>query len=365
MGTEVNEKESLVKQEHAVFVSVDYRKEIEKIKEQKQAMDTLIKDVLKEDVHYGLIPGCGKKPSLLKPGAEMLVKLFRLTPEIITQEELLDAGHIKFISIASLYFNGDKVGQASGSCSTLESKYAKKYGKPNENIADVYNTCRKMSEKRALVAVVLITTGASDKFTQDVEEVIKTDAVDTEPEVKKQDAPPATTKEKTPAEKQKAELWAECQKQGIKINIEDMKTLSITEQMTQMTGALMEARIKKDKAAETKPATTQEADLTLNLKPILVGGLKAVDFVCAEITSFEQKAANRPVVFEVSDGANKAQIQMWKDLTKGIDPTKDISSGLAVKFSGLTMKPYTDKKGQKWNQWTAAGIEILIEQEAK
>ena len=52
------------------------------------------------------------------------------------------------------------------------------YGKPRENIADVYNTCRKMSEKRSLVAVTLITTGASDKFTQDIEEM--TETADTE-----------------------------------------------------------------------------------------------------------------------------------------------------------------------------------------
>ena len=94
-----------------------------------------------------------------------------------------------------LYYNGEQVGEASGSCSTLETKYAKiidwkastkenKAYMDRENIADVYNTCLKMSEKRALVAVVLITTGASDKFTQDIEEMVETATSETEPENK-------------------------------------------------------------------------------------------------------------------------------------------------------------------------------------
>jgi hypothetical protein len=39
--------------------------------------------VMKEGVHYGIIPGC-KKPSLLKPGAEKLCAAFRLEPEFET-----------------------------------------------------------------------------------------------------------------------------------------------------------------------------------------------------------------------------------------------------------------------------------------
>jgi hypothetical protein len=44
------------------------------------------------------------------------------------------------------------------------------YRIPNPDTADVVNTCQKMAQKRALVAVVLIVTNCSDAFTQDLED---------------------------------------------------------------------------------------------------------------------------------------------------------------------------------------------------
>ena len=38
---------------------------------------------MRENVHYGIIPGC-RKPSLWKPGAEILCQGFRLAPEFVT-----------------------------------------------------------------------------------------------------------------------------------------------------------------------------------------------------------------------------------------------------------------------------------------
>jgi hypothetical protein len=47
------------------------------------------------------------------------------------------------------------------------------YALPNQEVADSANTILKMAQKRALVAAVLITTGLSDYFTQDIEDFIK------------------------------------------------------------------------------------------------------------------------------------------------------------------------------------------------
>jgi hypothetical protein len=44
------------------------------------------------------------------------------------------------------------------------------YRIPNDQFADVINTCQKMAQKRALVAAVLVVTNCSDSFTQDVED---------------------------------------------------------------------------------------------------------------------------------------------------------------------------------------------------
>ncbi len=53
------------------------------------------------------------------------------------------------------------------------------YRIPNPDIADTVNTCQKMAQKRAFVAVVLVATNASDSFTQDLEDFIDTNGIDT------------------------------------------------------------------------------------------------------------------------------------------------------------------------------------------
>lgn len=183
----------------------------------------VMKEVMKPDVHYGVIPGVNK-PSLFKPGAEKLAFTFRLAvdydePKIVPMEH----GHMNVIIRCRLFHMESQtpVGSAFGSCSTMEKKYryrdqsvvtdikvpkaywdnrdgkileiegskhnlkgpfvAKKTdagyflavkGEPIENpdIADVYNTVLKMAEKRAFVAAILGATAASDIFTQDVED---------------------------------------------------------------------------------------------------------------------------------------------------------------------------------------------------
>ena len=177
----------------------------------------LMKEVMKVDEHYGVIPGTGKKPSLLKPGAEKICFIFRIEPEYqITRHELPN-GHREFEIVCALkkIGSGEKVGEGVGSCSTMESKYRyrnvadyeildqkipsdakerkaeyRKQGfgmkqidgawcwvkytstekSDNPDIADVYNTVLKMAKKRAFVDATLTATAASDFFTQDVED---------------------------------------------------------------------------------------------------------------------------------------------------------------------------------------------------
>jgi len=53
---------------------------ISDVKTQVNLIQNLMKDVMKENEHYGLIPGCNK-PSLWKSGAEKILFTFRLTPD--------------------------------------------------------------------------------------------------------------------------------------------------------------------------------------------------------------------------------------------------------------------------------------------
>jgi hypothetical protein len=142
-----------------------------------------------EGVHYGIIPGYAK-PSLWKPGAEVLCKGFRLEPEFETSlvedwertikwekkdlqgkrvlEEGTTKGYIEYDTKCSLIHipTGEIwARRVSGSCNSFEFKYR------DLNPSDIRNTLEKMAEKRGLVGAVLIGVGASDVFTQDLEDL--------------------------------------------------------------------------------------------------------------------------------------------------------------------------------------------------
>lgn len=185
----------------------------------------LLKTVMKKDHHYGVVPGCGDKPTLLKPGAEKVNFLFRYVadePNITIRD--LAGGHREYdVRLVLRGPDGRIVGSGVGSCSTMESKYRWRksqracpkcgvegsigrskfppkdnpraqpgwycreckaqyaYDDPsirnqqagrmeNPDIADVYNTCLKMAKKRAYVDATLTASAASDFFTQDIED---------------------------------------------------------------------------------------------------------------------------------------------------------------------------------------------------
>ena len=83
--------------------------------------------------------------------------------------------------------NGEVLSRCSARCNNREAKYR------SLALFDIRNTILKMAEKRAFVSAVLIATGASDIFTQDIEdipEMVEVPAVKI-PEVKP--GPPTST----------------------------------------------------------------------------------------------------------------------------------------------------------------------------
>jgi len=180
--------------------------------------------VMKDSTHYGKIPGCGDKPSLLKPGAEILCATFGYSPRVTQCETIeLPAGHREVrVTVSLTNHTGQVIAEGLGSCSTMESNYrwrnpslkCPKCGKEtiikgkeeygggwlcypkkggcnakfikgdtqieqqplgkieNPDIADTYNTVLKMAKKRAFVDATLTATAASDMFTQDVEDLV-------------------------------------------------------------------------------------------------------------------------------------------------------------------------------------------------
>lgn len=172
--------------------ALDIRAQVNRIQE-------VMKEVMLKGTHYGTVPGCGDKPTLLKAGAEKLMMTFRLAvdPEV---EDLSDTYtrryrvKTRFTSQATGMFLGTGVGE----CASDEEKYAWREAVCREeydatdpslrrekwkrnlkipvlqvhtNPSDVANTILKMAKKRSLVDGVLTVTGASDIFTQDIEEM--------------------------------------------------------------------------------------------------------------------------------------------------------------------------------------------------
>lgn len=171
------------------------------IKAQVNLIQQVMQSVMKKDTHYGIIKGCGDKPVLLKPGAEKILSTFRIAVDPVVQDlSTPDCARYRVIVRGLSMKNGAFLGAGVGECSSDEEKYKwkkascdeeyaatpenrrrikwiKAYNKPaysvnqiRTNPADQANTILKMSKKRGQIDMCLTVTGASDIFTQDLDE---------------------------------------------------------------------------------------------------------------------------------------------------------------------------------------------------
>ncbi len=162
----------------------------------------VMRAVMKEGTHFGKIPGAGDKPTLLKPGSEVLNMTFHIAVDPLV-DDLSTSGEIRYrVRCRALHQDtGILLGVGVGEASSNEEKYKwraavcdeefdetpvdmrrVKYGKRKDgsvytvrqvrtNPADIANTVLKMAKKRAQVDMTLTVTGASDIFTQDIEDM--------------------------------------------------------------------------------------------------------------------------------------------------------------------------------------------------
>jgi hypothetical protein len=100
---------------------------IDQIVKQRQLITDVMAKAMREDQHYGKVPGCGDKPTLLQPGAQLLAHLFRLRPEYEVIESDLANGHKRFRVMCRLFFIGSspeiKISEGVGESSSMESKH--------------------------------------------------------------------------------------------------------------------------------------------------------------------------------------------------------------------------------------------------
>ena len=134
----------------------------------RELLDKYIADNLKKGIDYDTIPGCGTKPTLLKPGAERVMNLFNLTLKWEFDSEVFehlpqaikDRGVICFRCYA-VSVQGRTVGEGRGSAQVGE--------KTSWNL----NTCEKIAKKRSMVDCALTVASLSNRFSQDLEDMQK------------------------------------------------------------------------------------------------------------------------------------------------------------------------------------------------
>lgn len=165
-------------------------------------VQTVMRNVMKENVHYGRIPGAGDKPTLLKAGAELLCMTFRVADKYMVEDlSTPDMIRYRVTCIGEHQASGMVLGSGLGEASSSEEKYKwrksvcdeewndappnmrrSKYAKAKgggfyvqkqvrTEPADLANTVLKMANKRAKIAMTLNVTAASDMFSQDLEDM--------------------------------------------------------------------------------------------------------------------------------------------------------------------------------------------------
>lgn len=172
------------------------------LRAQVNLVQEVMKAVMKEGTHYGTIPNT-PKPSLWKPGAEVLAATFRIAVSYRIEDlSTLDVVRYRITATGTHQTTRIVMGDGMGECSSGEEKYKwrkslnkrefdatpenhrrtkfgyDKYKKQEYEILQVRtepvdhaNTILKMACKRAQIAMTLNVTAASDIFTQDIEDL--------------------------------------------------------------------------------------------------------------------------------------------------------------------------------------------------
>lgn len=157
------------------------------LSEQRKMLLSFVAKQLRKDVDYGIVPGTPRS-SLFKPGGEKLMRLFGLGSRFTLTDKVLDkqANFALFTYKAEIIHlkSGQVIAECEGTCNSQEKKYKErtawvyneKLGKKEPikeatPVFDILNTLMKMAQKRAFVGGVILAVGASDFFTQDIDDI--------------------------------------------------------------------------------------------------------------------------------------------------------------------------------------------------
>lgn len=134
-------------------------------------INSIIAANLQAGVDYAVIPGCGRKPALLKAGAEHLAAIFdyRSTCTILNRFADYQQKFVLYeVQTTIRDAAGNVIAEGLGSCNSCERKYLR------TDFATNINTVLKMAKKRSYVDAILTACHASGVFTQDIEDIANT-----------------------------------------------------------------------------------------------------------------------------------------------------------------------------------------------
>ena len=182
-------------------------RDIDQLSKIPKMLNKIYQNIMQEGTDYGVIPGAGDKPTLLKPGAEMLRMAFNLRYKTEIEPVVEDWKTGMFYYRAKTHFSNSKdqyLGTGVGSANSEETRYSNRWVFESDipegidratlksqertsrkgskyrmylieaNIhekATLVNTLQKMAKKRSFVDGVISITGASRIFTQDIEDM--------------------------------------------------------------------------------------------------------------------------------------------------------------------------------------------------
>jgi len=357
-----------------------------------------VKQVMREHHDYGAIPGTSGKPSLLKPGAEKLTTLFGLTKRLFIVEKTEDwigqwdgEPFFYYLYRCALYRGELLIAEADGSCNSRESKYrwreaqrkcphcgvaaiikgkaefgggwicfqkkggcGTKYAEEeatimsqqvgriaNPDVADQVNTIQKMAAKRALVAATLLAVGASEFFTQDIEDFSDHPSPPATPSPQPPErnptpAPPAAPPPNPVAQrisdlatpKQVVMMRALCQELQLDVEQEVQKLLNVSchlEELSRRAASSFIDHLKQRQAAAT-PVLPQAAAQVAHVAPVarpvapINAGAPSPAPVETEADKARQKredciTAIKHLASTVKFAAN---LSTWRELEKGL-----------------------------------------------
>lgn len=209
---------------------------IQQVMSQRKLVMEVMREAMTENLHFGKIPGCGDKPTLLQPGAQMLCSVFCLTDSLDVLASDLPGGHREYRVTCTIQAPNGQRWQGVGLATSMETKHRYRSngasfedtGEPipsdskdrkveyrkrgfgmkqiegvwrwvkysssgsedkveNPNPADCFNTVLKMAKKRAYVDATITATACNDLFTQDLEDIrANLDAVEVSSEVQRE-----------------------------------------------------------------------------------------------------------------------------------------------------------------------------------